>query len=111
MVTHTNIWKYSVGVILKQHIKREMKTFTALTLCNDGEELEEVTKDLVNMEQHKVVSPHQPMKELFCPDDVVKHTIVEIDGQLIMYICDEVMNIEVNRIMEDYQRRQIPRFR
>ncbi len=111
MVIHTKSWNYSVAVILQQRINKETKTFVVLTLCSEGEELEEVAKDLVNIEKHKIVSPHQPMKELFCPVDVVKHTVVEIDGQLIEYISEQVMNIEVNRILEDYQRRQIPRFR
>lgn len=100
-----------MAVILQQRINKEAKMFIVLTLCNEGEESEEVAKDLVNIEKHKVVSPHKPMKELFCPIDVVKHTVVEIDGELIHYISEQVMNIEVNRILEDYQRRQIPRFR
>ena len=108
MVIHTNCWKYSAAIILQQ---KGAKTFIVLTLCNEGEELEEVANNLVHIEKHKAVSPHQSMKELFCPVGVIRHTIVEIDGQLIEYISEEVMNIEVNRIMEDYQQRQIPRFR
>lgn len=111
MVIHTNSWNYSVAVILQQKLNKEAKMFIVLTLCSEGEELEEVAKDLISLEKHKAVSPHQSMKELFCPVDVVKHTVVEIDGQLIEYISEQVMTIEVNRIMEDYQRRQIPRFR
>ena len=108
MVIHTICWNYSVAVILQQ---KEAKKFVVLTLCNEDEELEEVVKDLVNIEKHKAVRPHQSMKELFCPVDVMKHTVVEIDGQLIEYISEQVMSIEVNRIIEDYHRRQIPRFR
>ena len=111
MVIHTNSWKYSVAVVLQQHTNKGAKAFTVLTICNEGEEVEQTSRNLVNVEQYKTVRPHQPMEELFCPNDVVKHTGVEIDGQLIVHICDEVLNIEVNRIMEDYQRRQIPRFR
>jgi hypothetical protein len=107
-VIHTNSWNYSAVVILQ---RKEAKKFIVLTLCNEGEELEEVAKDLVNIEKHKAVSPHQSIKELFCPVGVIRHAVVEIDGQLIEYISEEVMSIEVNRIIEDYQRRQIPRFR
>ena len=108
MVIHTNSWNYSAAVILQQ---KGAKIFIVFTLCNEGEELEEVANSLVDIEKHKAVSPHQSMKELFCPVGMIRHTIVEIDGQLIEYISEEVMNVEVNRIMEDYQRRQIPRFR
>lgn len=105
---HTNRWNYSAAVILQQ---KEAKVFVVLTLCNEGEELEEIGKGLVRVEKHRTVSPCQSMKELFCPVDVIKHTVFEIDGQLIEYISEQVMDIEGNRIMEDYQRRQIPRFR
>lgn len=85
--------------------------FTLLMLCNCGDELEEAAKSLVDMRQYKAVRPYQPMKDLFHPEGVVKHAVVEVDGWLIMYICEEVIKIEANRIMEDYQKRQIPRFR
>lgn len=80
-------------------------------LCNSGDELEDNAKKLVDIEQYKVVKPYQPIRELFRPEGVIQHAVVQIDGQLIKYICDEVLKVETNRIIEDYQKRQILRFR
>ena len=67
--------------------------------------------DLANIDKHKVLNPYQPIKGFFLPKDVARHTIVEVDGRMIWYISDEVMNIEATQILEDCRRRQIPRFR
>lgn len=83
------------------------KSFTVLMLCNDSSELEEVAKNLVDIEQHKLVKPYmcQPMKELFRPESVIKHAVVKVDGRLIKYICEEVLKVDANQIIEDYQKR------
>lgn len=80
-------------------------------LCNDGEESEELAEKLVDFEQQKTVKPYQPMTGLFHPSGAIRHTVVEVDGRLVRFICDEVLKVETNRIVEDYKKRQIPRFR
>ena len=108
----TNSYKYSVVVILQQHVKKMSKSFTVLMLCNSGDEFEEVAKNLVDIE-HMSVKPYmcQLMKELFRPEGVTKHAVVKVHGKLIRYICEEELKIDANQIIEDYQKRQLPRYR
>ena len=108
---YTNRYKYSLALILQQNVKMTSKTFTVLILCNSGDEVEQYAKELVDMKRHEAVQPYQPIKELFLPEGVIKHAVVEVDGCMIRHICDDVMKVDANRIIEDYQKRQIPRFR
>ena len=110
VVVHTNSYQHSLAVILQQNVKKTSRTFTVLLLCEDGDELEEAAKSLIDFQQHKIVKPYQPMKGLFHPSGVIKHAVVEVDGRLLRCICDEVVKVEANRIIEDYKKRQIPRF-
>ena len=50
-------------------------------------------------------------QELFRPDGPVRHMVVEVDGLLLENITGEVLSVEPSKVMEDYRRRQIPRFR
>ena len=113
MVIYTNRYKYSLAVILQPNIKKMPKSFTVLMLCNSGDEMEEDASFLVNTEQHKTIKPYMylPMKELFLPDGVIKHAVIEVDGTFVRYICEDVLKVEANRIIEDYQKRQLHRFR
>ena len=79
-------------------------------LCNSGDETKDVANSLVNVDQYKGVTPYKPFTELFHPDGVVKHAVVDINGQRIVNITQKVLSVEPARIIEDYNRRQIPRF-
>ena len=80
-------------------------------LCNSGDEMEDVANSMVSIDQYKTVTPYKPLTELFYPGGVVKHAVVEIDGQLIVNITEKVLSVEPARIIDDYKRRQIPRFK
>lgn len=108
---YINKYEYALALILQQNVKKTSKTFTVLMLCNKGDEVKESAKTLVDITQHKSVQPYQPMKKLFLPEGIIKHAVVEVDGCLIRYICDNVMKVEANRMIEDYEKRQIPRFK
>ena len=100
-------YHYSLAVILQQTHKTVDRSFTVLMLCNSGDE----TKDVANsLDQYKGVTPYKPLTELFHPEGVVKHAVVDINGQRIVNITQEVLSVEPARIIEDYTRRQIPRF-
>ena len=103
-------YHYSLAVILQQIHKTVGRSFTVLTLCNSGDETKDVANSLVNVDQYKGVTPYKPLTELFHPDGVVKHAVVDINGQCIVNITQEVLSVEPARIIEDYNRRQIPRF-
>ena len=106
----TTKYHYSLAVILQQSHKTLERSFTVLMLCNSGDEAKDVANSLVSIDQCKGVTPYKPLTELFHPEGVVKHAVVEVNGQLIVNIIQEVLSVEPARIIEDYNRRQIPRF-
>ena len=61
-------------------------------LCNSGDEMEDVANSMVSIDQYKTVTPYKPLTELFYPGGVVKHAVVEIDGQLIVNITEKVLS-------------------
>eukprot|EP00731_Ephydatia_muelleri_P024167 Em0016g438a len=108
---YLNSYKYTLAVILELNTRSPATPFTVLTLCKEIDEPEEAAKALVESGNLSVVKPCQPMTELFHPDGVVKHTVVDISGQLIVNITDVVLTVEPSRMIDDYKKRQIPRFR
>lgn len=104
-------YHYSLAVVLQKNTKTPSRTFTVLMLCNSGDEMEEAANSVVNIDQYKTVTPYKPLTELFHPEGILHHAVVDIDGQLIVSITEKVLSVEAARIIEDYRRRQIPRFR
>ena len=112
---HTSSYHHhSLAVILQQHSsKSASKSFTVLMLCNSGDESEERAKLLVETSQveGQIVTPYRSLSGLFMPDGEVRHAVVTLDGQLVFNITEEVVNVEPKKIIDDYSKRQIPRFR
>ena len=111
---YTNSYHYSLALILQQHSsKSATRTFTVLMLCNAGDESEDRARALVDTSQgqYKAVMPYLPLEELFKPVGEVKHAVVTLDGQLIVSITEEMLKTELAKIIDDYKKRQIPRFR
>ena len=104
----TEKYKYNLAVVLQQNTRTAVKTFTVLILCNIEDESEQVAKHL---NPFLSVEPYVPREDLFHPDSPVGHAVVDISGKLIVNISGEVIPVESSRIIEDYRRRQIPRFR
>ena len=84
-----------------------------MMLCNSGEDSEESVKSLIeaSLIKHETVTPYRALSGLFSPDGEVRHAVVSVDGQLVFNITEEVVNIEPRKIIDDYTKRQIPRFR
>ena len=82
-------------------------------LCNGGDKSEERAKSLVETSQveGQIVTQFRPLDGLFTPDGEVGHAVVSVDGQLLFNITDEVVSVEPKKIIDDYSKRQIPRFR
>ena len=106
-------YHYCLATILQQHTSKSSRDFTVLILCNTGDDSEENAKALIDSTQkeYAVVNPYLPLTELFKPDGEVKHAVINLTGQFITGITDEVISVEPKKIMDDYNKRQIPRFR
>ena len=91
-----------------------MRAFTVLMLCNSGDNTEERAKAIVDTSskgQYKAISPYLPLTELFKPDGEIRHAVVSLSGSLIINITQEQVHVEPRKIIDDYNKRQIPRFR
>ena len=112
VTVYTTAYHYGLAVVLQQHSsKSSTRSFTVLMLCNSGDEQEEKAKALVNSTSHEPVTPYRALGELFMPAGAVKHAVVTVDGQLVFNITEEVVDVESKKIIDDYNKRQIPRFR
>lgn len=82
-------------------------------LCNSGEESEESAKSLIDasLREQETVTPYIGISGLFSPNGEVKHAVATLDGQLVFNITEEVVSVEPKKIIDDYNKRQIPRFR
>ena len=108
----TAAYGHSLAVVLQQHTTKSSKTFTVITLCNSGDEWEEKAASLVGeTSNHDLVTPYRAVSGLFAPNGEVKHTVVSVGGQALENITEEVVDVEPKKIMDDYNKRQIPRFR
>ena len=104
-------YRYTLAVILELNTRSSASPFTVLTLCKEADESTEAAKVLVGANSLSSVKPYEAMTELFHPDGVVKHTVVDISGQLIVNISGAVLSVEPSKMIDDYKKRQIPRFR
>ena len=66
---------------------------------------------MVAVDAERKVTPYQPMEEMFVPNGVGSHAVVEISGEIIVGITSVELPVNGDRIIGDYQQRQIPRFR
>lgn len=129
MLTHPNVLKAlspgrvvtvftvaygpALAVVLQQQTIKSGRSFTVLMLCRSGDEWEEKAAGIVGTVSAgpETVAPYKVLQSLFSPVGEVKHTVVTIDGKMVHNITEEVLAVEPKKIMDDYNNRQIPRFR
>ena len=116
VTVYTSAYHHSLAVILQQHSGSNRsptsKSFTVLMLCNSEDDSEEKAKSIADSTSSSgKVSPYRPVGGLFMPHGEVKHAVVTLEGQLISNITEESLSVEPKKIIDDYSRRQIPRFR
>ena len=113
MAIFTPRYQYSLVLLLRRNPKRKHDhSYTVLMLCNRGDDSEESSASLVATDTERKVTPYHPMEQMFVPDDVGSHAVVEISGEIIVGMSEEPpLTVNCDRIIEDYKQRQIPRFR
>ncbi|CAI8055955.1 Helicase SKI2W, partial [Geodia barretti] len=108
----TSTYGHSLAVVLSQQTAKSARTFTVLMLCNSGDEWAERATSIVgDSAKRDILTPYKALTGLFAPDGEVKHTVVTVEGLLIYNITEEVVDVERKKIVDDYNNRQIPRFR
>ena len=108
----TSSYGHSLAVVLSQQTAKSGRTFTVLMLCNSGDEWAERATSIVgDSAKRDILTPYKALTGLFAPDGEVKHAVVTVEGLLIYNITEEVVDVERKKIVDDYNNRQIPRFR
>lgn len=91
--------------------QREKKTYTVLLPC-DANETIWCEKSTFDLDEELDVEPYCENMEIYCPQRPSSHTIVEIHDRDILVITDQVLsNLNSDAMINDFNKRQQPRFR
>ncbi|KAM3596251.1 uncharacterized protein V6R79_011106 [Siganus canaliculatus] len=94
----------ALGVILQVSNDSVNRTFTALIICEKGNEEREGTGD-------SEAFPHLYNTALFVPEGPCSHTVQKLKLQDISGITVKTLKVIPERIIDNYNKRQQPRFR
>ena len=92
----------ALGVILQSSAKT--KLFNTLIIC------EKTNCEENECEGQSSIKPYTSTK-LFYPDGPCGHLVDEMRAQDISAICDKTIKINAEGIINDFKKRQIPRFK
>uniref|UniRef100_A0A8C7X5P6 SKI2 subunit of superkiller complex n=1 Tax=Oryzias sinensis TaxID=183150 RepID=A0A8C7X5P6_9TELE len=93
----------ALGVILQVSNDAVNRTFTALIICEKGNEEGKGEPD--------AASPHLYNTALFIPEGPCSHTVQKLKLQDISAITVKTLKVIPDRIIDNYNKRQQPRFR
>ncbi|XP_077599732.1 superkiller complex protein 2 [Stigmatopora nigra] len=95
----------ALGVILQVSNDAVNRTFTALIICDKGNEEGEGNSE------HSQAFSHLYNTALFIPEGPCSHTVQKLKLQDITGITVKTLKVIPDRIIDNYQKRQQPRFR
>ncbi|XP_068603246.1 superkiller complex protein 2 [Brachionichthys hirsutus] len=105
VVVNNHQHRNALGVILQVSSDSVNRTFTALILCEKGNE-EREGKDLKSD-----TFPHLYNTALFIPEGPSSHTVQKLKLEDVSAITVETLKVIPDRIIDNYNKRQQPRFR
>ncbi|XP_068431711.1 superkiller complex protein 2 [Clinocottus analis] len=94
----------ALGVILQVSCDAVNRTFTALVICEKGNEEE-------GEKRNNTAFPHLYNTALFIPEGPCSHTVQKLKLQDISAITVKTLKVIPDRIIDNYNKRQQPRFR
>jgi antiviral helicase SKI2 len=114
-----------LGILLT--VDTSKRDFKVLVLCNDEKAETNGIGDEINLsvasgkEKPEEQNEHDPLwykmlglaskKKIFVPDGVGGHTVVTVTASDIVDILKEKVSVDTNLVFQDWEKRQIPRFR
>ncbi|XP_072890914.1 superkiller complex protein 2 [Hemitrygon akajei] len=102
----------ALGVILQVSGDSSNRSFTTLVLCDSrgGEEQEEEREG--GVDSSTAPTPDQLLaNKLFLPEGPCGHTVVKLSLADISSITVKTLRINTDKIIDDFKKRQVPRFR
>ena len=102
-------YKYVPALILKM----SSQWLTVFLLCNEGDDSEDSIQNLVDVTEIELnkVNIFERFEEVHFPCPPLKHAIVNIPLKFLIDVTDEIVKIDSSKIIDDYKKRQLPRFR
>uniref|UniRef100_A0AAY4EAD6 Uncharacterized protein n=2 Tax=Denticeps clupeoides TaxID=299321 RepID=A0AAY4EAD6_9TELE len=100
-VQHTN----ALGVVLQVSSDAVNRAFTSLVICEKGNE------EMGGATQTSSATPHLYRTALFVPEGPCSHTVQKLKLQDISAITSKTLKVIPERIIDNYNKRQQPRFR
>ncbi|XP_055521956.1 LOW QUALITY PROTEIN: SKI2 subunit of superkiller complex protein-like [Leucoraja erinacea] len=105
----------ALGVILQVSTDSGGRTFTALVLCEarrGADEGEDEGGTLEEQEEPTAPTPEQLLtSKLFLPEGPCGHAVVKLTPADIGSVTVKTLRINADKIIDDFKKRQIPRFR
>lgn len=101
-------------MVLQVDTKVQIATkLTVMLLCSEEDEEQAIAQSLMDISETKMRNVHvfDSFNGLYLPDLPLKHAVVDISCVLLINITTEVVKIDPLKIINDYRRRQHPRFR
>jgi antiviral helicase SKI2 len=117
-----------LGILLILDTCKKERVFKVLVLCSDektkingnGDEIQ-LSVASSDKEKSKEQYEHDPLwykmlglaskKKIFVPDEVGGHTVLTVTTNDIIGIVSYKVNVDFNLVFQDWEKRQIPRFR
>ena len=100
----------ALGVILSSSTASKERTFKALVLCSQADPGASVTQEQSSDSRRYHVEPLRK-EPLFQPEGPCGHTVLDLLGQDIGTVTTATIKVNSDRIVEDFKKRQMPRFR
>lgn len=107
-------YRYVLAMVLQLATRMQISAkLTVLLLCGAEDKEEAVAQSLVDVTETEMKRVHvyDCFNELHLPDPPLKHAIVDIPSVLLINITEEVIKIDPLKVMTDYKKLQLPRFR
>lgn len=116
-----------LGILLTVDTSKMARVFKVLVLCSDqkaetngfGDEIDLSVasgKEKSEKQNERDALWYKMLglaskKKIFVPDGVGGHTVVTLSASDIVEILKEKVSIDTNLVLQDWEKRQIPRFR
>lgn len=107
-------YRYVLAMVVQVATKLQIAAkLTVLLLCSAEDEEEAVAQSLVDVSETKMKTVHifDGFKDVYLPDPPLKHAVVDISSVLLINITDQVIKTDPVNVLNDYRKRQNPRFR
>jgi antiviral helicase SKI2 len=117
-----------LGILLTIETGKKERVFNVLVLCNDEKAKmsdfdDDIQLSIASSDKEKSKDRYEcdPLwykmlglasrKKIFVPDGVGGHTVLAVTASDVIDIVKSKVNVDTNLVFQDWEKRQIPRFR